>query len=560
MKRNGNGNGKVRAGQHIRCAIYTRKSTEEGLEQEFNSLDAQREAAEAYIASQKNEGWVVLPGRYDDGGYTGGNIERPALLRLLADIDADTIDCVVVYKVDRLSRSLMDFAKILETFERHQVSFVSVTQHFNTTHSMGRLTLNILLSFAQFEREIIGERIRDKIAALRAKGKWTGGTPILGYDVDRSSGGPKLVVNPAEVSRVRAIFEMDLEHGTLLAAVAELDRRGWRSKVWSTRAGKRRGGLPIDKCRLHGIMTNVLYVGKITHKKEVYTGEHEAIIPEDLFRRVQARLQQNRNVGNIELRNRYGALLRRLLYCKACGRVMAHTFTTRGKKRYRYYTCTNAIKNGRRKCPTVSLPAGEIEKAIVDQIRCIGKDADLLGETLRQARSQVEETIERLTGERRLINRGLARCHAEIRRTATSEPATSAATARIADLTDQVDKSERRLTEIDGQIAELRRDLVTGADVASAFADFDNLWTTLSPREQVRLVNLLVHRVEFDAADSSIEVSFYPSGIKALARSEANERTPREKAGDAENAPSAIGEPPPGRAVKHARRPKEAAA
>ena len=192
--------------------------------------------------------------------------------------------------------------------------------------------------------------------------------------------------------------------------VAELDRRGWRSKVWSTRRGKRRGGLPIDKCRLHGILTNVLYVGKITHKKEVYAGEQEAIIPEDLFRRVQARLQQNRNAGNIELRNRYGALLRRLLYCKACGRVMAHTFTSRGKKRYRYYTCTNAIKNGRRKCPTVSLPAGEIEKAVVDQIRCIGQDPDLLGETLQQARSQAEEAIERLTGERRLITRGLARC------------------------------------------------------------------------------------------------------------------------------------------------------
>ena len=505
------------SGPAIRCAIYTRKSSYDGLQQEFNSLDAQREAAEAYIASQKNEGWVALPDRYDDGGCTGGNMERSALRRLLSDIDMGKIDCVVVYKVDRLSRSLMDFAKIMETFERHKVSFVSVTQHFNTTHSMGRLTLNILLSFAQFEREIIGERIRDKIAASRQKGMWTGGTPILGYDVDRSNGSPKLVVNPAEASRARAIFEMYLEQGTLLAVVAELDRRGWRSKVWTTRGGKRRGGLPIDKCRLHGILTNVLYIGKVTHKKEVYAGEHEAIVPEELFRNVQTRLQQNRNAGNVELRNRYGALLRRLLYCKACGRAMIHTFTSRGNKRYRYYTCTNAIKNGRRKCPAPSLPAGEIEKAVVDQIRCIGQDPDLLGETLRQARSQAEEAIERLTAERRIIDRGIARCHAEIRRTATSEPATTAATARIADLTDQVGQSARRLTEVEGQIAELRRDLMTEADVAAAFTDFDNVWTALSPREQVRLINLLVHRVEFDAADSSIEVSFYPSGIKALA-------------------------------------------
>jgi len=271
------------------------------------------------IASQKAEGWVALPDRYDDGGYTGANIERPALRHLLDDIEDGRIDCVAVYKVDRISRSLLDFARMMETFEKHQVSFVSVTQHFNTATPMGRLILNILLSFAQFEREIIGERIRDKIAASRQKGKWTGGTPILGYDVDRSNGSPKLVINPAEVSRVRQIFEMYLEHGTLLSAVAELDRHGWRSKVWTTRAGKRRGGLPIDKCRLHGILTNVLYVGKIRHKKEVYAGEHEAIIPENLFRRVQARLQQNRNAGNVELRNRCGALLRRLLYCKACG-------------------------------------------------------------------------------------------------------------------------------------------------------------------------------------------------------------------------------------------------
>jgi site-specific DNA recombinase len=501
----------------IRCAIYTRKSSDEGLQQEFNSLDAQREAAEAYIVSQKGEGWVALPDRYDDGGYTGGNMERPALQRLLADIEIGEIDSVAVYKVDRISRSLLDFARMMETFDKHQVSFLSVTQHFNTATPMGRLILNILLSFAQFEREIIGERIRDKIAASRRKGKWTGGTPILGYDVDRSNCGPKLVINPAEASRVLAIFEMYLEHGTLLAVVAELERRGWRSKVWTTRGGKRRGGLPIDKCRLHNLLTNVLYVGKIRHKKEVYAGEHEAIVPEELFRRVQTRLQQNRNAGNVEVRNRHGALLRRLLYCKACGRAMVHTFASRGNKRYRYYTCTNAIKNGRRKCPAASLPAGEIEKAVVDQIRCIGQDPDLLGETLQQARSQAEETVERLTGERRIIERGLTHCHAEIRRAATSEPTTSTATARIAELSDQVAPSERRLAEIDGQLAELRRDLVTEADVAAAFADFDNVWSALSPREQVQLINLLVHRVEFDAADSSIEVSFYPSGIKALA-------------------------------------------
>jgi len=195
----------------IRCAIYTRKSSEEGLDQEFNSLDAQRESAEAFIASQKAGGWVALPDQYNDGGFSGGSMERPAVDRLLRDITNGKIDCVVVYKVDRLSRSLMDFSRIMETFEKHGVSFVSVTQHFNTTHSMGRLTLNILLSFAQFEREIIGERIRDKLSAQARRGKWTGGIPILGYDVDRTGGSPKLVINAKEAARVREIFRMYLE-------------------------------------------------------------------------------------------------------------------------------------------------------------------------------------------------------------------------------------------------------------------------------------------------------------------------------------------------------------
>ena len=226
----------------VRCAVYTRKSTEEGLEQEFNSLDAQREAAEAYIASQKGEGWQCVPDRYDDGGFTGGNMERPALKRLLADIKDGKVDCIVVYKVDRLSRSLLDFVKIMETLEKHKVSFVSVTQQFNTTSSMGRLTLNILLSFAQFEREIISERTRDKVHAARRKGKWTGGRPVLGYDVDPKGG--KLIVNADEAARVRAIFELYLERQSLAATVKELDARGWRNKFWVTKDGKQAGGYP----------------------------------------------------------------------------------------------------------------------------------------------------------------------------------------------------------------------------------------------------------------------------------------------------------------------------
>jgi site-specific DNA recombinase len=261
--------------QTVRCAIYTRKSTEEGLDQEFNSLAAQREAAQAYIASQQHAGWSLVPDRYDDGGYTGGNMDRPALAQLLRDIAASRIDCVVVYKVDRLSRSLLDFAKMMETFEQHEVAFVSITQQFNTATSVGRLVLHILLSFAQFEREIISERTRDKLAAARRKGKWAGGMPLLGYNVEPR--GSTLVVHKAEAQRVRAIFTLYLQHQSLVPVVEELKRRGWRNKRWRTRKGSSRGGKPFTRNTLHQLLTNVVYRGQIRYRQEVHPGEHPAI-------------------------------------------------------------------------------------------------------------------------------------------------------------------------------------------------------------------------------------------------------------------------------------------
>lgn len=229
----------------VRCAIYTRKSTDEGLDQEFNSLDAQREAAEAFIRSQRSEGLIALPERYDDGGFSGGNLNRPALERLLADIRSGAVECVVVYKVDRLSRSLIDFARIIETFEKYNVSFVSVTQQFNTTNSLGRLTLNILLSFSQFEREIISERTRDKVSAARRKGKWIGGRPVLGYDIDPRGG--RLLVNYDEAIQVQTIFRLYLDYNALIPVVREIDRRGWRTKQWVTAVGAAHGGKRFNK-------------------------------------------------------------------------------------------------------------------------------------------------------------------------------------------------------------------------------------------------------------------------------------------------------------------------
>jgi len=337
-----------------RCAIYTRKSTDEGLDQDFNSLDAQRESAEAYVASMKNEGWVCIPTRCDDGGFTGGNMDRPALQRLMGDIEAGKVDCVIVYKVDRLSRSLLDFACIMETFDKHNVSFVSVTQQFNTTSSMGRLTLNILLSFAQFEREIISERTRDKMSAARRKGKYVGGAPILGYDIDRNAS--RLVANEREAARVRQIFQLYLEHQSLILTIAELDRRGWRTKRWTTKKGKQRGGRPFNKNTFYGLLTNVAYIGKVRYKDEVYDGEHEPIVDPEVSEDVQRLLQTNHRTGGVRVRNRFGAFLKGLAHCAPCGCSMVHSHTTRnGKKRYRYCVGVNAQKRGWRNCPETSV-------------------------------------------------------------------------------------------------------------------------------------------------------------------------------------------------------------
>jgi len=281
------------AKKQIRAAVYCRKSTEHGLGQEYNSLDAQRDACTAYIATMKHAGWVCVADDYSDGGWSGGNTERPALQRLLADIEAGKIDAVVVHRVDRLSRSLLDFTQMLTLFERHGVSFASVTQSFDTASSMGRLTMHILLSFAEFERSMIGERIRDKIGAQRRRGMWAGGKPVLGYDIDRSAASPRLVVNAAEAERVRAIFTLYLELGSLMPVVEELRRRGWTAKAWTTKAGRSLGGQPFDKPTVHALLTNPIVTGKIVHKGAVHDGQHEAIVPRKVFDRVQERLKAN---------------------------------------------------------------------------------------------------------------------------------------------------------------------------------------------------------------------------------------------------------------------------
>ncbi len=503
----------------VRCAIYTRKSTEEGLDQEFNTLDAQRESGEAYIKSQAHEGWECLSDRYDDGGFTGGNMDRPALQRLMSDIEAGRIDCVVVYKVDRLSRSLLDFARMMEVFEKHHVSFVSVTQQFNTSTSMGRLVLNVLLSFAQFEREMISERTRDKIAATRRKGKWSGGMPLLGYDVDPR--GSKLIVNEGEAARVRAIFELYLEHQALLPVIQELDRRGWLNKRWTTRKGHERGGKLFNKNSLWHLLTNITYIGKLAYKDEVHDGEHPAIVTDDIWQRVQALLQRNGRTGGAPVRNKFGALLKGILRCVPCNCAMSPTHATRnGNKRYRYYVCTNAQKRGWQNCPSKSIPAPEIERFVVDQIKCIGKDPSLLNETVAQARKQGQSHVTELEAERRGLERELGKWNGEVRQLLDQiapNDGDTPATARLADLQERIRVTERRATEIREQAIALSHKLVDEREVTKVMSVFEPVWESLTPREQIRVVQLLVERVDYDGASGKVTITFHPSGIRALA-------------------------------------------
>lgn len=335
-KREPNSSG--RAQPKLRCAIYTRKSSEEGLEQEFNSLDAQREACEAFIASQKHEGWGTLKEMYDDGGFSGGSMERPALGRLLADIATGKVDVVVVYKVDRLTRSLSDFAKIVDIFDKRKVSFVSVTQAFNTTSSMGRLTLNVLLSFAQFEREVTGERIRDKIAASKRKGMWMGGQPALGYDVrDR-----KLVVNETEAQRVRHIFRRYRELGSVRLLKAELDADGVISKQRTAANGSPYGGQPFSRGALYLMLSNRLYRGQIVHKGSAFSGEHAAIVDEVLWTEVQDLLAAHRIQRDGGDAASQPSLLVGLVF-DAQGERLTPTHSVKKGIRYRYYVSQRLI-------------------------------------------------------------------------------------------------------------------------------------------------------------------------------------------------------------------------
>lgn len=382
------------ADKKLRCAVYTRKSTDDGLEQEFNSLDAQYEACAAYAVSQRHEGWMLNPERYDDGGFSGGNMQRPGLKQLMADVAAGKVDIILLYKIDRLTRSLADFAKIVEVLDKAGASFVSITQSFNTTTSMGRLTLNMLLSFAQFEREVTGERIRDKIAASKRRGMWMGGNVPVGYLVtDR-----KLVVNEPQAQIVRSIFERYLEVGSVVELVDVLEREGLRTEVKISATGQMRGGVHYSRGMLYRLLTSPVYRGMIVHKRELFTGEHEAIVPQELWDEVQAQMLGRTQGHARRLKAKDPSLLVGLLF-DGIGRAMSPTHSLKGKIRYRYYSTRPELIDG---AETWRVSAHDLEALVCERLAALLEDQPSLAKTLERAQLDASQTLAMIDAGRRI--------------------------------------------------------------------------------------------------------------------------------------------------------------
>jgi len=479
-----------------RCAIYTRKSTSAGLEQEFNSLDAQREACAAYIHRQ--ERWILVDKRYDDGGFTGANTDRPAFQRLLVDIDAGRIDVVLVYKVDRLSRSLLDFAQVMERFNTGGAAFVSVTQNFSTADAMGRLTLNMLMSFAEFEREMIGERTRDKIAASRRKGMWTGGHVPLGYTVVDK----KLVVNEFEAVLVREIFALYGEHRSALAVVRALKDRPRLSKRWRPRSWTVNDVLRVLK--------NPTYAGYAVAGDELYDAAHSLLVDRGVFARTQAMLKAATKDKQITGRNP-DYLLRGVLRCACCGSAFTPASTTTGGTLHRYYRCGKHIKEGKDACPSSPLRASAIEAYVVERLQKATLDEALATEVTDVVRGRVLARRRDLLSERQLLPPQIASISAEVQRLVeTLADLTGAArrhvAARLHAVGEQLTRTEARLAASARELANLDAIEVEASWVTDCLADFDKIWDVLTPHNRGRLLRAVIERVEVDQPANEVRV------------------------------------------------------
>ena len=489
-----------------RCAVYTRKSTTAGLEQDFNSLDAQREACEQYIRCQAGLGWQLIPEEYSDGGFTGANLERPAFQRLMQDVEAGKIDVVVVYKVDRLSRSLLDFARVMDRFNRAGAAFVSVTQNFSTADAIGRLTLNMLMSFAEFEREMIGERTRDKMAASRRKGKWTGGSPPLGYDVvDR-----KLVVNQSEAALVRRIYQLYLDLRSAVAVAGALNAENRTTKHHVSTGGRSHGARAWEKNSVLHVLRNPIPAGLMSCHGQVHEGQQQPIIDRVTYQRVQNLLDERAGQRTQWGRNpEY--ILTGIIRCARCGQPYSPASNRKGTREYRYYRCSTRDKRGRDACSAAPLPAQAIEEFVVERVRAALADGTLAADVTQAVKERLAGQRAALLAERQELPAQIAVLSSEGKRVVDLASNVTGTGRRLLDtklqdVGDQLGRLKARLRDVERRICLLDDCEVEAEWVARCLTDFDQVWDTLSAENRGRLVRAVFERVEVDEPAGDVRV------------------------------------------------------
>ena len=509
----------------VRCGIYTRKSHEDGLELEFNSLDAQRESAENYIASQKENGWIALPEKYDDGGFSGGNMERPALKQLMADVKAGNIDCIVVYKIDRLSRSLLDFTQLIETLNKYNVNFVSVTQHIQTTDSAGRMMLNILMTFSQYEREIIAERIKDKIAMSKRRGKYCGGYQIIGYDVDHEK--KKLVINEKESEIVKYIFARYPELGSAKKLAAELNEKGYRTKTWTSRKDRHHEGQPWNTGHIFRVLNSPVYLGKVTHYEKTFPGEHDAIISQKAWDKVHQIFEDSCHGQKRKSKIEMNTPLRGIIRCGHCGGAMAPTYSRNGKRRYTYYFCQKDSKRAVSTCPLKRIPGGDVEKAVIQQLGAVFRTPSLMAHTFAKASELESSERERLVIEKQSCESEIFNIQSEI---------TKLMGTNLPEKDDKIESVKNLVTRLNGIKEELLRfktDPINEQDVVGAFGNIEELWELLFPAEQYRLMRLIIESINVmeDSISIILKTDEMPSLIAELSGIDISDRKEKTMAG-----------------------------
>lgn len=496
---------KLRKNGKLRIAIYTRKSTDAGPDKEANSLVVQREAVERHIKSLNRKDMIILEERFDDNNVSGGTMDRPAMNRLIQLIEDGEIEAIAIHRLDRISRSLLQFLELLGFFEQHNISFICVTHNFDTSTIFGRMIVSILMMFAELERETIRERVTDRIHAARRKGRFTGGQPPLGYTIVPK--GRALAVDEVEAVMVRAIFELYLELRSVKAVTEELKRRGWNNKRWVTREGKITGGKPFTPSTLHYLLTNPVLIGKVKLKSNVYEGQQDGIVDPTVFDQVQELLKKNCLHKGNRKRNTHNALLKGLLICKHCNTPYTHTQTKKGNnKAYRYYTCSNKRINGAHTCPSSPLSAGEIESLVVDQLMSIGTDTELQDLVCRQlsediARKKLEDTKARATAERQMDK--LSKELAASREYGASEPVISLLEEKYREAEDILAKTK----------SAANWPSPTKQDVVIAMRNLSGLWHAFNEGEKCGFVRTLVHKVVYDAAEGNLTFHFNDEGF-----------------------------------------------